>query len=63
MHPLKSSSILILIAGIILFVTGIIMYWTINPVSASINGFVMAGILIMLGAIILLGISIEYDTA
>lgn len=61
MHALKIASVLILIAGVILFSTGVIVYWINNPVPNWASGFVMSGLLIILGAIILLCISLQYD--
>lgn len=61
MHALKVTSILILLAGIGLFILGLVLYWTTNPISGWASASIMIGLLFLLGAIIMLAISEQYD--
>lgn len=61
MHFLKITGILILIIGIILFTIGLLLYWRTNPISGWASFNLTMGTLLLLGAIILLCVSQQYD--
>jgi hypothetical protein len=61
MNSIKVISVLILLLGIAALTVGLIIYWYTLPVSPWASVLVLIGILLMLGAIILLCIGIHYD--
>lgn len=62
MNSLKFVSILLLIFGGILFIIGLWLYWTTNPISGWAGFSVVTGLLFLFGAIIFLCVSQQYDT-
>jgi len=61
MNTTKLTSILLLLLGAAAFVIGLLIYWYTLPVSPLASVLIMIGILLMLGAIIILCISIHYE--
>lgn len=65
MHPLKIASIVIFILGIVLLVWGLVIYRTQSPTADATfkwaSFLILMGILILLGAIVMLCFSLEYD--
>lgn len=61
MHLLKIFSIILLIIGIIIVVSGLIWYWNASPPYGNISVIIIIGFLFMLGAIIMLCVSLQYD--
>ena len=61
MHLLKIFSILLLIIGVIILIAGLFWYWNASPPYGYISAVVIIGLLFMLGAIILLCVSFQYD--
>lgn len=61
MHPLKVVSILLLIAGAIIFAVGVFILWRCQPPYGWASIFIMFGILFLLGAIIMICIAQQYD--
>lgn len=61
MHFLKILSILFLIVGIVFFVVGIIWYWNSSPPYGYTSALITIGLLFILGSIIILCISLQYD--
>lgn len=61
MHILKFISIILLLSGVGFFAAGLWLYWTTNPISNWASVLIMIGIIVLLGAIILLIISLQYE--
>lgn len=61
MHPLKIVSIILLLTGIVVFVAGMLLLWLTKPPYGWANVLITTGILFLLGAIIMLAVSFEYD--
>lgn len=61
MHPLKIVSIVLLALGAIIFAAGLIILWKAPPPYSWASIYIMLGILFLLGAIIILCVSQQYD--
>lgn len=61
MHALKFVSILLLISGALIFAAGLFLYWTTDPISGWAGGLIVIGLLFLLGSIIMLCVSLQYD--
>ena len=57
----KRTSLHIMIGGVLIFLIGISIYWATDPVSSFSSFFLVAGILLMLAAIVLLGFSYQLE--
>jgi hypothetical protein len=62
MHALTVASILLLIAGSLVLAGGLFLYWQTNPVSIWATALVIIGMLFLLGSIIMLCVSLQYNT-
>ena len=63
MHALKFASILLMLAGAAIFGAGLFLYWQTNPISDWASACIMIGLLFLLGSIIMLAVSHQYDLA
>ncbi|CAH6420255.1 Hypothetical protein HVR_LOCUS1143 [uncultured virus] len=61
MHWLKIVSIILVIAGTIIFVAGLILLYFGNPPYGTVSALLIIGLLFILGAIIMLCVAQEYD--
>lgn len=61
MHPLKIVSIVLLIAGAIIFTSGLLLFWKSQPPYGWASIFIMIGLLFLLGSIIMLCVAQQYD--
>lgn len=61
MHPLKITSILLFLAGAIIFFAGLLILWKGNPPYGTASVLIAIGLLFALGAIIMLCVSLQYD--
>lgn len=60
MNVFTATSFGILFLGSILYITGLLIYWNTNPVSEWGEASIVIGLLLLLGAIIMLCISMQY---
>lgn len=63
MNVLQIFSILVLIAGLVIFFIGLTIYAVLNPAPEWCSLVIMIGMLFVLGAIVLVITSIDYDKA
>ena len=61
MHPLKIVSIVLLLTGAVVLAAGLIVMWTTQPPYGSASVLITLGILFLLGSIIMLCVSQQYD--
>ena len=61
LNSLKLLSLFTLGVGVILFIIGLVVYWVLPTETIWTTLLVLGGVLLMLGAILILTISLQYD--
>jgi len=61
MNLLSYVSIFVLIIGIIIFAAGLSVFWFMNPAPEYCSAIICFGLLFVLGAILMITLSVDYD--
>lgn len=63
MNLLTYFSIFILVTGLLIFISGLIIFWIENPAPEYATAIIMTGFLLISGSILMVTISVDYDDA